>query len=293
MPESLENIAVSLDSSMDALSDVLEMIHLRGDAVTRVVGHRGREVRQRSGGRVLHVVESGTVRLRYGAPGAGEPSIDLGQGDLALLAGGAPHRLRPVEDSRWLSGGFAVDEDVAAPLLEGLPPAIVIRAEGRDWLPLSAHLLGVEITAPSAGSSVMVSRILDLLFIQALRAWAAEGGPGEASRPGWLTAALDRSLGPAVRSMHRQPEQPWTVEGLADLCAMSRAAFTARFVRVVGQPPGRYLQQLRLARAAELLRTTPDSAAAVSRAVGYASEAAFSRAFAKEHGVGPRAWRAR
>ncbi|NYI47278.1 AraC-like DNA-binding protein [Nocardioides aromaticivorans] len=291
MPESLENFAVPLDTSADALSDVLEMIHLRGDRVTRVAAGRGHEERHRAGGRLLHVVESGSVALRYDVPDGGGERVVLGTGDLALLARGVAHRLRPMEDAVWMSGSFVVEERAGVPLLEALPPAIVIRAEGREWLPLSAQLLGREVTDPSAGSKVMASRILDLLFIQALRAWAATDGASGPGGPGWLTAALDRPLGPALRAMHRQPEQPWTVESLAELSALSRAAFSARFTRLVGESPGRYLQRLRLAQAADLLTSTPDSAAAISRAVGYASEAAFSRAFAKEYGVGPRAWR--
>lgn len=288
MPETLDNFAVPLDLSADALSDVLEMIHLRGDGVTRVAAGPGREARHRAGGRLLHVVESGSVELRYDEQGGGGARPVLEPGDLALLARGAAHRLRPVGEAVWMSGSFVVEAQAGVPLLEALPPAIVIRGQGRDWLPLSAHLLGLEISDPTAGSKVMVSRILDLLFIQALRAWAASDGP---VGPGWLTAALDRPLGPALRAMHRQPEEPWTVEALADLSALSRAAFSARFTRLVGESPGRYLQRLRLAQAADLLTATPDSAAAISRAVGYASEAAFSRAFAKEYGVGPRAWR--
>lgn len=294
MPDSLRNYAVPLDSSMDALSDVLEMIHLRGDGVARVSAGRGHEERHRSGARMLHVVEAGSVALRHDVPGGGGERVVLEAGDLALMARGAAHRLRPAAvvpdtgEATWLSGSFLVEEHVAVPLLEALPPAVVIRGRGLEWLPLSAHLLGVEISEPTAGSKVMVSRILDLLFIQALRAWAADGGP---VGPGWLTAALDRPLGPALRAMHRSPEAPWTVDRLAALCTLSRAAFAARFTRLVGESPGRYLQRLRLARAADLLATTPDSSAAISRAVGYASEAAFSRAFTKEYGTGPRAWR--
>jgi transcriptional regulator GlxA family with amidase domain len=134
-----------------------------------------------------------------------------------------------------------------------------------------------------------VSRILDLLFIQALRAWSALDGPLD---PGWLTAALDRPLGPAMRAIHRHPERPWSVEELAELASLSRAAFSARFVRLVGEPPGRHLGRLRLARAADRLATTSEPVGSIGRAVGYASEAAFSRAFTREYGIAPRQWRA-
>lgn len=286
MLDPLANIADPLAPG-DALSDVLEMIHLRGGEV-RPVGEDGRRaVRHPVGSRVLHLVEKGEVELRIG----GGERVRVGAGDLVLLARGRPHALHPGEGATWLSGSFLVEEKVAAPLLAVLPAVIVIRGaeEGLDWLPLSARLLGVEVVEPRAGSQVMVSRILDLLFIQALRAWAARG---EMVGPGWLTAALDPQVGRAVRAMHLRPEEPWTVDRLAALAALSRAAFASRFGRLAGESPGRYLQRLRLARAADRLATTKESAGSIGRAVGYASEAAFSRAFAREYGAAPRAWRA-
>lgn len=287
MPDPLEYIADPLEKG-DALSDVLDMIHLRGGAVAAAREDGRRAVRHRAGARVLHLVENGEVELRIGDGGE---RVALGPGDLGLLARGRAHALHPGEGATWLSGSFLVEESVAAPLLAVLPSVIVIRGteQGLDWLPLSARLLAVEVTDPRAGSQVMVSRILDLLFIQALRTWADRGA---VAGPGWLTAALDPQVGRAVKVMHRRPEEQWTVDRLAALSAMSRAAFAARFGRLAGEPPGRYLQRLRLARAADRLATTRESAGSIGRAVGYSSEAAFSRAFAREYGAAPRAWRA-
>lgn len=299
MPVAPENIAVPLDgvdaltdtpgdTPADALSAVLEMIHLRGADVTSVREEGRRVVRHPRGDRVLHLVVTGTVELRTGD---GATSVEVAAGDLALMARGGAHRLHPGPGAQWLSGRFLVDEGLAAPVLAVLPPAVLVRAaEGPDWLPLCARLLAVEVGDPRPGSHVMVSRILDLLFIQALRAWSAQQSAG-AGGSGWLVAALDHQLGPALTAIHLRPEHPWTVDQLADLAMLSRAAFAARFGRLVGEPPGRYLQRIRLARAAELLTTTTDPVGAIGRAVGYASEAAFSRAFSREHGTGPRAWR--
>ncbi|MER7534876.1 AraC family transcriptional regulator [Streptomyces sp. NPDC097704] len=286
MTQSPESHAVPLDVSVDALSDVLDLIHLRGGELTTVRPGEGSEVRHRAGGRVLHIVQRGPVDLRVTG---GETTV-LEQGDLVLLATGAEHRLRPEGDGAWMSGTFLVEEQEAVPLLAVLPPALVIRGSeaGREWLPLCAQTLAAEIAVPTAGSKVMVSRVLDLLFILALRTWSASAGPREA---GWLTAALDQQLGPAMRAIHRHPERPWSVEELAGLASLSRAAFCARFVRLVGEPPARHLSRLRLARAADRLATTSDTVGAIGRTVGYASEAAFSRAFSRAYGSAPRAWR--
>lgn len=189
-----------------------------------------------------------------------------------------------------MSGRFRLQENAAAPLLAVLPPIISIPGTSAefDWLPLTAGILAAEVGEPTAGSRVMVSRLLDLLFILGLRAWSALD---EAPHPGWLTAALDRPLGPALTAMHRNPQHPWTVEELAQLASMSRAAFAARFTRLSGEAPVRQLTRLRLARAADQLATTSTTVGAIGKAVGYTSEAAFSRAFARAYGCAPSTWR--
>ena len=287
MTDPLGNYAAPLDASVDALSDVLDLIHLQGGELTAVRAVDGRQIRHRAGQRLVHIVEQGPLDLEV----AGGERHRLGVGDLALLATGAAHRFSSPAGAVWMSGRFLVEETAAAPLLAVLPPAIVLRSseERFDWLRLAVTLLAAEIADPSAGSRVMVSRLLDLLFIRTLRAWSALDG---APDPGRLTGALDRLLGPAIRAVHRHPERPWSVAELAGLASLSRAAFAARFTRLVGEPPGRYLARLRLAGAADRLATTTEPVGSIGKAVGYTSEAAFSRAFAREYGTAPRAWRA-
>jgi AraC-like DNA-binding protein len=92
-------------------------------------------------------------------------------------------------------------------------------------------MLLFEMERPSQGSVVMIARILDLLFIQILRAWAA-GRDGPAS---WLAGALDPQIGPAVSSIHADPGHDWTVDQLAGLCNLSRSRFSERFTERVGK----------------------------------------------------------
>lgn len=275
-----------IDPSVDALSDVLALIRLQGGELSRTEDD-GAGAAHAAEERMLHLVERGEVEL---STAAGERVL-LAAGDLALLAAGTAHRLRSRNDGVWMSGRFRVEETTAAPLLAQLPSLIAIRASEveLDLFPIGARLLAMELDDPAAGSMVMVSRILDLLFVRALRVWSARELE---LHPGWLTAALDRSLGPAVSAMHRHPEQPWPVERLASLAALSRAAFSARFLRLMGEPPARYLTRVRLTRAAELLANTTEAVGAIGRTVGYASEPAFSRAFARAFGSAPRDWRA-
>jgi transcriptional regulator GlxA family with amidase domain len=141
--------------------------------------------------------------------------------------------------------------------------------------------------SPSQGSAVMVARILDLIFIQILRAWAA----GPDAEPNWLAGALDPQVGLALSAIHRDPGHDWTVEELARACSLSRSAFAARFVARVGKPPATYLAHVRLEAATALLRGTALPVTLIAENVGYMSEAAFSRAFKHRYGTPPARWR--
>ncbi|WP_433590840.1 cupin domain-containing protein [Nocardia sp. CA-145437] len=295
MTETPQNFAESPDAALpnpaelaglDALSEILETVRLRGETVARHTADSDAPVRVPAGKRVLHIVEQGAVEIRVD----GESGLTTAHsGDMVVLARGDGHTVTPLTaDTRWVTGSFLVDEPQAAPLLSVLAPAIHIDAAGRarDWLPLSLNLLMVEVTDPRPGAAAMISRILDLLFIHALRAWSTD-----TAAPGWLTAALDPALAPVLTAVHRAPAAPWTVSDLAALASMSRTTFTDRFTRRLGRAPAAYLADRRLARAATLLRTTTIPIAAVAHQVGYDSEAAFSRAFRRRYDTPPLRYR--
>jgi AraC-like DNA-binding protein len=72
---------------------------------------------------------------------------------------------------------------------------------------------------------------------------------------------------------------------------MSRSAFAERFTSLIGAPPMRYLTNWRMQVAASKLRDTHQNIAQIAFDVGYESEAAFTRAFRREMGQPPAAWR--
>ncbi|MEV6903401.1 AraC family transcriptional regulator [Amycolatopsis sp. NPDC051372] len=267
----------------DALSDVLQAIHLQGGDVRRRSSPRAQHP---AGARLLHMVEEGGLSVEV----AGEPTVELGAGDLALLVRGDAHLVRAAPHARWVTGEFLVETVVAAPLLGVLPPAIVIRGDAGSaaWLAPISELLVSEVVHQAPGARVMVSRALDLLFIWSLRSWAASG---DARGAGWLTAALDPVLAPALTAIHRDPGRHWPVDELARLTSLSRSAFATRFAESVGETPGSYVLRCRLGHAAHLLRGTADPVGRIAARVGYTSEAAFSRAFSRAYGSSPRAWR--
>lgn len=134
----------------------------------------------------------------------------------------------------------------------------------------------------------MLAKLSELLFVEALRRYV-EGLPPDGR--GWLAGVRDRAVGRALGLMHETPERPWTVETLAREVAMSRSAFADRFASLIGEPPIQYLARWRLALAAQALRAGRESIVRVAQASGYESEASFSRAFRREFGMPPGAWR--
>jgi len=194
------------------------------------------------------------------------------------------------EPARWLCGTFTIGDPQASHLLGSLPAVIIMRgAHGPvlEGLEVARRMLVFEMESPSQGSAVMVARILDLIFIQILRAWAASTD----AAPNWLAGAFDPQIGLALSAIHRQPGHDWTVEELARACSLSRSAFAARFAARIGKPPATYLAHVRLDAATGLLRDTFLPVALIAENVGYASEAAFSRAFRNRYGTPPARWR--
>jgi AraC-like DNA-binding protein len=281
-----EPIVRSEYGKYDALSDVLQMIHLRGGEVAYVAcADLGQRHEHPCGARLVHIVEHGCVRVEI----ADEKPVELAAGDLVLLARGESHVVRGEPYSAWVTGEFLADILMANSPLSTLPSVIVVRGEAEEtrWLPLSLSLMLAEVNQPRPGSRVMVSRLLDLLFIRALRFWADSG---EQANPGWLTAAMDPVLGKVLTAIHRSPERDWSIDELARLSALSRSAFATRFSALLGEPPGAYVLRQRLEHAARLLLSTSEPVGRIAVSIGY-TEAAFSRAFARAYGEAPRAWR--
>ncbi|MEM7152195.1 MAG: AraC family transcriptional regulator [Myxococcota bacterium] len=178
------------------------------------------------------------------------------------------------------------------PLLSLLPPHIHITYEQRSalpWLDTTLRFISHETHALHDGSDMMVARLVDVLFVQIIRAWLEEQPSGEI---GWLGALRDGSIRHALKLIHRYPSDPWTVESLGKAAGMSRSSFSARFQSLVGSPPLKYLTQLRMHLAANALDGDGHSSLAqIGSKVGYDTESSFSRAFKRYFGVSPGAYR--
>lgn len=189
-----------------------------------------------------------------------------------------------------ISGWFEFDELGARPLLDTLPPIIHTRmdCDQSQMLQSTFQLLAAETAEHRLGSSLVVSRLADILFIHTIRAYLKAGG---APHDGWLAALSDRQIGETMRAIHEDIAASWTVEKLASRAAMSRSAFAARFKELVGQPPMDYLTHWRMYQAGSLIRRNETDLGGIAQAIGYESETAFSRAFKRVTGTTPGEYR--
>jgi AraC-like DNA-binding protein len=288
----------------DLLSGLLRSVRLSGERIVAYAPPSAFSIGFADTG-CLHIIEEGELVLRIDP----NPRVEhLSRGDVVLLPRGDPHYISDAggrahaigragvagngtpEPARWLSGTFTIGDPRASHLLASLPAMITLRG-GRgpalEGLDVARRMLVFEMQSPSQGSAVMIARILDLIFIQILRAWAASTD----AEPNWLAGALDPQIGPALSAIHRDPGHDWTVEELARACSLSRSAFAAGFVARVGKPPATYLVHVRLDAAVDLLRDTSLPVTLIAKNVGYTSEAAFSRAFKNRYGTPPARWR--
>jgi len=150
------------------------------------------------------------------------------------------------------------------------------------------RLAVAEANHKRAGGESVLGRVSELMFVEAVRRHI-DTLPDE--HTGWLAGLRDRFVGRALTLLHGEPAHPWTLEELAHEVGLSRSALADRFLHLVGHPPMQYLAQWRMQVAAGLLTNGGASLAEVAADVGYASEAAFSRAFKKIVGEPPAAWR--
>ncbi len=188
-------------------------------------------------------------------------------------------------------GGIRLEHPAARQLIASLPSVIHIEASHSiraDWMRATLELMAEETQQVRPGSEAVVSRLCDIVVIQAIRTWI-ERDP--AAQTGWLGALRDEQIGTAIARIHANPEHNWTVAALADEVAMSRSAFAARFTNLVGEPVMRYVARWRMHAALDLLQTSDATVAAVAAQVGYESEAAFSRSFKRIIGTTPRSAR--
>ena len=251
---------------------------------------------------------------------ADEAPLELGRGDLVMVPHGDAHRMssephptiapalvdairmpRPGaiaapchggggELTRIACGYLAIDRRLCGALIDALPRVLRVDAASSEltaWLQTYLRMRG-EHGEHRLGGACVLAKLSELMFVEAIRRYVEALPSGQAS---WLAGLKDPYVGRALGLLHREPTRDWTVDALAREAGLSRSALAERFTSLIGRSPMQYLTHWRLALAAHLLKTTTRPASAVAFEVGYESENAFNRAFKREYGTPPSAWR--
>ena len=300
------------------LDDILDMLRVRGTLMAHLQAHApfGLRVPQAPGA-AFHGVTAGGLWVRI----PGQAPRELVAGDVMLLPTGAPHVIAsdptgptrlwdhvakaqaknpageivldgPGGSTHVICAAYTYDQEVAHPLLSLLPPVLYLSgqqmAEG-NAVHSTLGILRRELTTRSVGSGIVIDRLIDVLFVHVIRAWA--GGP-QAPGSSWLRALRDPTIARALSLLHASPAEAWTIDMLAREVSVSRTTLARRFTTLVGEPPLSYLTRWRIELAARHLRETSDAVSTIAHRVGYASEFAFSRAFSRLRGRAPGRYRA-
>jgi AraC-like DNA-binding protein len=194
-------------------------------------------------------------------------------------------------ETRMVCGFIESSEFLFAPVFRTLPPLMIERAaEDRVSALITSTVREILVLAEAAvpGTELLLGRLMELLFIEMVRRYAARL-PADSN--GWLAGLNEPIVGRALRIVHADPARRWTVEELARATGTSRTVLNERFNAVLGQAPMEYVAGWRMQLAIGRLRNSTDSLAAISADVGYDSEAAFNRAFKRLTGVPPGRWR--
>ncbi len=232
--------------------------------------------------------------------------VALSSGDVVFLTRETHHLLSPskapADDGMRLvyEGDGTISEIIcgavefmhsdARVLMDSLPTILVLHAANphqQAWTAALATLLGQELDQRQAGFSALLDRLSEMLVILVLRHAMSTGQV----TGGLLAGIRDPRLREPLRLIHEQWHRYWSLNQLAEQAGLSRAAFARQFARVIGTTPKQYQDAWRLWQAELLLKDRHHSVARVAEQLGYASEAAFRRAFARVRGRPPGAVR--
>ena len=192
--------------------------------------------------------------------------------------GGAPTTI--------VCGSLSFERAHLKPITQLLPPFILVKADQTHTAALQSTMqaLASETAEQAPGSEVVANRLAEVLFIQMLRAHIALKSE---RHKGWLRAIFDPQIGTALSAVHDKVDNLWTVGSLAEAAGMSRSAFAIRFKELLGQTPLEYVTEWRMQKGMQLLERRDRKLVDVARAVGYESDAAFSKAFKRVVGSSP------
>lgn len=249
------------------------------------------------GGEAIEVVAGDIIMFPHGDAHLMASHIGVTPGprpDVPALLRHPPRVLRMGgggEVTRFICGYLECDPRLCRPILQALPQVLKVSlrdVEGGGWLESSIRYAVAEAASPRPGGRGVLAKLSEVMMVETLRRYVSSLPP---EQTGWLAGLRDRVVGKALAQLHQSPAHPWTVESLAREAGTSRSVLAERFAHYTGQTPMNYLTRWRMALAANLLRSSSMPVTQVAVQVGYETDAALSRAFRREYGMPPVAWR--
>ena len=308
---------------MDVLADILASLRLTGGVVIDAEAHgdfcfesqftpddwAGYLNSRTADMMAYHYVRSGRVFAKVD----GAPAIEAVAGDVILLPRNdhhlvySRHEIAPVDSHSLVQAsadgpariviegtgeeislycGFLGVSTEHHSLLDSLPAILKLGGDcgaHDEWMASSLRLLNEGRQSPE-----VVARLAELFFAEAIRRYLDDLPDGEG---GWLAGLRDPPVARALAVIHARYAEDLDIEALAHEVGLSRSALGERFVALLGEPPMRYCAHWRMRMAANMLRDGKQNNANIAYAVGFNSEAAFTRAFKREYGEPPATWR--
>ena len=277
-------MSVARQDNLDPLSDFFERVRLRGRLFYAGTVRGILDLEKPSGMAFVHIVENGGLDLIR----PGHAAIQVRQPSLLLCPSSCRYKLQATsaEGARIVCASFDLGESQEPSFPLGVPDAIVF---SKDSVPNASPLVDL-LLAEFRGEEAGRHKSLGVLFEYMLVLLVREAIQRRSITKGVLAAILDARIGAALSEIHRYPDLSWSVEQLARVAGMSRSAFASRFHQVLGQSPIAYLTGWRVKLAQDLIRQGTELKI-VAAALGYSSQAAFTRAFGRELGLSPAGWR--
>jgi AraC-like DNA-binding protein len=225
-----------------------------------------------------HCIQCGDVGNETGFDGQGDPNAPLCE----LTAG-------PIEEATLIiaCGRIQVNYAGNVGLFDHLKEVIVLDYNDSPRMRNIFESLIEEYRLAGAACAAMMSALMNQCLIEVLRK-ASEVNNG--CLP-WLSALDDPRLSAVINTIIEHPEQPHTLDSLADIAHMSRSTFIRHFERCFDRTPIDYLRDVRLRRGAQLLQISNDSMDGIASKIGFASRSHFSHAFQEQYGCSPMEFR--
>lgn len=299
-----------MKDSFDPLGETLHYLKLSGVFYCKsdLRGTWGVSLPSMPGTSIFHIITAGSCLIEYG-----EQKIELKVGDFVFIPKGQGHIFRSdseakVEDlfalprnqisqiyetmalgedrteeekTTMLCGVVRLEHPSAELIINSMPDMIYLessKSSFTSWMNHTVRLISVEAEQTQIGGETILTRLADILVIQALRYWINNNAT---AKHGWLFALKDQRIGKSLSLLHTNPGRHWTIESLGREIGMSRTAFASKFTKLVGEPMLQYLTKWRMNLAVMRLKDGEKVTPELVEQLGYKSESAFRRTFKK------------